>query len=107
MAPLIEASRCWTIMTERIAQERGVIQLLKELWTHPAPQKVTFQGKYVQCHDLQFNPAPIQQPHPPIWVGGDSPATVDVVKADGWVMLTSGNAETLGNVLAASDWPTR
>jgi FMNH2-dependent dimethyl sulfone monooxygenase len=94
---------------ERIAQEREVIQLLKELWTHPAPRKVTFEGKYVQCHELQFNPAPVQQPHPPIWVGGDSPATVNLVKelADGWVMLTSGNAETLGTVLAAPDWPRR
>jgi alkanesulfonate monooxygenase SsuD/methylene tetrahydromethanopterin reductase-like flavin-dependent oxidoreductase (luciferase family) len=94
---------------ERIAQEREVILLLKELWTHPAPEKVTFDGKYVRCVDLQFNPAPFQQPHPPIWVGGDSPATLGLVKeqADGWVMLSSGNPETLGRVLGESDWPSR
>ena len=63
----------------------------------------------MQCHDLQFNPAPMQRPHPPIWVGGDSPATLNLVKeqADGWVMLTSGNPETLGRVLGDADWPTR
>jgi alkanesulfonate monooxygenase SsuD/methylene tetrahydromethanopterin reductase-like flavin-dependent oxidoreductase (luciferase family) len=94
---------------ERIAQEREVILLLKELWTHPAPEKVTFQGKYVSCQELQFNPAPFQQPHPPIWVGGDSPATLALVKeqADGWVMLSSGNPETLGRVLGEPDWPSR
>jgi alkanesulfonate monooxygenase SsuD/methylene tetrahydromethanopterin reductase-like flavin-dependent oxidoreductase (luciferase family) len=94
---------------ERIAQEREVILLFKELWTHPAPEKVTFEGRYVRCEDLQFNPAPFQQPHPPIWVGGDSPATLRLVKeqADGWVMLSSGNPDTLGRVLAEPDWPSR
>jgi alkanesulfonate monooxygenase SsuD/methylene tetrahydromethanopterin reductase-like flavin-dependent oxidoreductase (luciferase family) len=93
---------------ERIAHEREVILLLKELWSHPAPEKVTFEGKYVRCYDLQFNPAPVQQPHPPIWVGGDSPATLKLVKeqADGWVMLSSGNPETLARVRAERDWPT-
>jgi alkanesulfonate monooxygenase SsuD/methylene tetrahydromethanopterin reductase-like flavin-dependent oxidoreductase (luciferase family) len=94
---------------ERIAQEREVILLLKQLWTHPAPEKVSFEGKYVRCFDLQFNPAPFQRPHPPIWVGGDSPATLGLVKeqADGWVMLSSGNSETLGRVLGEPDWPSR
>jgi alkanesulfonate monooxygenase SsuD/methylene tetrahydromethanopterin reductase-like flavin-dependent oxidoreductase (luciferase family) len=94
---------------ERIAHEREVILLFKQLWTHPAPEKVTLEGKYVRCYDLQFNPAPVQKPHPPIWVGGDSPATLQLVKeqADGWVMLTSGNAETLGRVRAEADWPSR
>ena len=94
---------------ERIAQEREVILLLKQLWTHPAPEKVSFEGKYVRCADLQFNPAPLQQPHPPIWVGGDSAVTLALVKeqADGWVMLSSGNAETLDRVLDGPDWPSR
>ena len=94
---------------ERIEQEREIILLFKELWTRPAPHKVTFEGRYVRCSDLQFNPSPIQQPHPPIWVGGDSPATLQLVKeqADGWVMLSSGNRETLGRVLNEPDWPRR
>ena|ERR1051326_5754836 len=94
---------------ERIAQEREVILLLKQLWTHPAPEKVTFEGKYVRCVDLPFNPAPVQRPHPPIWVGGDSPPTLQLVKeqADGWVMLTSGNPETLRRIRGEADWPSR
>lgn len=93
----------------RIAQEREIILLFKQLWTHPAPETVTFKGQYVHCKDLPFNPAPYQQPHPPIWIGGDSEATLDLVRdlADGWVMLTSGNPETLRPILAAPNWPTR
>src|SRR5579871_6671772 len=94
---------------ERIAQEREVIVLLKELWTHPAPEKVSFEGKYVRCVDLPFNPAPYQRPHPPIWIGGDSRATLALVKeqADGWVMLSSGDPDTLSRVLGEADWPSR
>ena len=94
---------------ERIVQEREIVQLLKQLWTTPAPERVTFEGKYVRVHELPFNPAPCQQPHPPVWIGGDSESTLGLVKdlADGWVMLRSGNPETLSKVLSAHDWPTR
>src|SRR5579871_5105192 len=94
---------------ERIAQEREVIVLLKELWTHPAPEKVSFEGKYVRCVNLPFNPAPYQKPHPPIWIGGDSEATLKLVRelGDGWMMLRAGNPKTLGEVRSAPDWPAR
>ena len=42
---------------ERIAQEREVAQLLVQLWTHPAPQRTTFEGRYVRVRDLAFNPS--------------------------------------------------
>ncbi len=94
---------------DRIRHEREVALLLKELWTHPAPERVTFDGEYVRVRDLAFNPQPIQQPHPPLWIGGDSDDTLALVKevADGWVMLRSGSPETLSGVLSSPDWPTR
>jgi probable F420-dependent oxidoreductase len=55
------------------------LQAMRELWTSRSP---SFAGKYVQFNDLVFEPKPVQQPHPPIWVGGHSRAalrrTVDV-----------------------------
>jgi alkanesulfonate monooxygenase SsuD/methylene tetrahydromethanopterin reductase-like flavin-dependent oxidoreductase (luciferase family) len=92
---------------ERIAHEREVALLLRELWTRPAPERVTFTGKYVRVAELPFNPAPVQKPHPPIWFGGDSEDTLALVRelGDGWVMLRSGNPETLGRILGAPDWP--
>ncbi len=94
---------------DRVAFSREVIELLKELWTHPAPEHVTFDGKHVKAEDIAFAPEPYQKPHPPIWLGGESEATIRNVidLADGWVMLTRGSADRLGEVLSRPDWPTR
>jgi alkanesulfonate monooxygenase SsuD/methylene tetrahydromethanopterin reductase-like flavin-dependent oxidoreductase (luciferase family) len=94
---------------ERVAHGREVVELLKELWTHPAPEKVTFEGKYVKAEDLAFAPEPYQKPYPPIWLGGESEATIRNVidHADGWVLLTRGSADRLSQVLARPDWPKR
>jgi alkanesulfonate monooxygenase SsuD/methylene tetrahydromethanopterin reductase-like flavin-dependent oxidoreductase (luciferase family) len=93
----------------RVEYAREVVMLLKELWLHPAPETVTFKGKHVQTSNLAFAPATYQKPHPPIWIGGESDATVSLAKdlADGWVMLTRGSADRLAQVLAAPDWPKR
>ena len=94
---------------ERLAHEREVVQLLKELWTRPAPERVTFEGTYVRARELAFNPAPYQKPHPPIWVGGDSEATVALATelADGWVPLMRGQPEVVRELRAEPDWPSR
>ncbi len=94
---------------ERIAHEREVVLLLKELWTRPAPERVTFEGKYVRARDLAFNPAPFQKPHPPIWIGGDSEATVALAKelGDGWVPLSRGEPAIVEELRSAPDWPSR
>src|SRR5205823_4982500 len=65
--------------------------------------------QFVQVRDLPFNPAPHQKPHPPIWVGGDSEASVALAKelGDGWVMLRSGTRDLLQPILSAPDWPRR
>jgi alkanesulfonate monooxygenase SsuD/methylene tetrahydromethanopterin reductase-like flavin-dependent oxidoreductase (luciferase family) len=94
---------------DRIRHEREVALLFKELWTRPAPERVSFDGQWVHARELAFNPQPVQRPHPPIWIGGDSDDTLALVSevADGWVMLRSGNPETLAQVLSRPDWPTR
>jgi alkanesulfonate monooxygenase SsuD/methylene tetrahydromethanopterin reductase-like flavin-dependent oxidoreductase (luciferase family) len=94
---------------ERIEREREIALLFKALWTHPAPKRTTFHGRYVRVTDLPFNPAPYQSPYPPIWVGGDSVATQQLAKevADGWVTLRAATRETLQQVRAAPDWPQR
>jgi FMNH2-dependent dimethyl sulfone monooxygenase len=94
---------------ERIAHEREVVLLLRELWTRPAPERVTFEGKHVRARDLAFNPAPFQKPHPPIWIGGDSEATVALAKelGDGWVPLSRGEPAIVEELRSEPDWPTR
>ena len=46
------------------------LRLLKELWTNATP---SFQGEYFQLSDVTVSPMPVQQPHPPIWIGGQKP----------------------------------
>jgi alkanesulfonate monooxygenase SsuD/methylene tetrahydromethanopterin reductase-like flavin-dependent oxidoreductase (luciferase family) len=94
----------------RIAHGREVALALKQLWTHPAPERVTIDGTYVKIHNIAFNPTPYQQPHPPIWAGGNSEATQALVKeyADGWMLLSRGNPrEVIAKAQSAPDWPTR
>ena len=93
----------------RVGYAREVVQLLKELWTHPAPEKVSFNGEHVKTHEIAFAPEPYPKPHPPIWIGGESDVTLKNVidLADGWVMLTRGSADRLSQVLARPDWPKR
>ncbi len=45
------------------------IAAFKELWTSETP---TFAGDHVNFSDIAFEPKPVQKPHPPIWVGGES-----------------------------------
>lgn len=40
-----------------------------ELWTKQSP---AFEGQYVSFKDVAFEPKPVQKPHLPIWMGGDS-----------------------------------
>lgn len=55
----------------------------RELWTKDNP---AYSGKHVSFSDLLFYPKPIQKPHPPIWVGGESPAALrrTIKFADAW-----------------------
>ena len=55
--------------SERGAATDEYLRAFKELWSSENP---TFDGKYCHFSDIQFLPKPIQIPHPPIWVGGQS-----------------------------------
>jgi probable F420-dependent oxidoreductase len=45
------------------------VRAFVELWTREAPK---FDGKHVRFSNIGFDPKPVQKPHPPIWVGGES-----------------------------------
>lgn len=68
---------------ERGAVTDEYITACRELWTRDEPR---FAGKYVNFADVLFEPKPVQKPHPPIWVGGESgPALRRTARlGDGW-----------------------
>jgi F420-dependent oxidoreductase-like protein len=71
------------------AQERAerlgeALEVITKLWTADHP---SFTGKYYFLNNAPFNPRPVQQPHPPIVVGGQGKKWIMplVAKyADGW-----------------------
>jgi probable F420-dependent oxidoreductase len=53
------------------------------LWTEDWP---AFHGAHVRFDEVAFEPKPVQQPHPPIWVGGNTKAAMRrAARYDGWV----------------------
>ena len=60
-----------------------ILRIFKTLWTSDHP---TFAGEFFRFGDLGFQPKPVQKPHPPIWVGGNSPGAFRrvVTYGDGW-----------------------
>lgn len=55
--------------SERGAVTDEYLNIFKEVWTQDNP---SFKGEYFQFEPLDFLPKPVQKPHPPIWVGGES-----------------------------------
>src|ERR1700754_1256157 len=57
---------------------------LKEIWT---ADQAEFHGEHVDFDPIYLWPKPVQQPHPPIYLGGESPAALRRVAASGgaWV----------------------
>ena len=51
----------------RIGMLREAVEIVKAMWTEP---EVTYEGRYYQLHRAHNDPKPLQQPHPPIWIGG-------------------------------------
>ena len=56
--------------TRPLRMEEG-LQVLKLAWTE---RPFDFQGKYYNLQDIEVCPEPLQQPHPPLWVGATAPA---------------------------------
>jgi probable F420-dependent oxidoreductase len=80
--------------------ERGTvtdeyIRAFKELWTSDDP---SFEGKFCRFSNISFLPKPVQKPHPPIWVGGESLRALrrTAELGDGWYPISSNPRFPLG-----------
>ena len=57
----------------------------------------TFEGKHFQVHDATLLPRPVQQPHPPIWIGASGEKrTMPIAAKYADVWHCFGPAEVLG-----------
>ncbi|MGV9797790.1 LLM class F420-dependent oxidoreductase [Mycobacterium sp. NPDC003449] len=60
------------------------IEAIKALWT---TEPAEYHGRYVNVESSYCRPKPVRKPHPPIYIGGNSDATVKrVIRHDaGWI----------------------
>jgi F420-dependent oxidoreductase-like protein len=57
-------------MGERFDRLQDALEIATRLFTGDV---VSYDGHVVSLHDAQLQPPPVQQPHPPIWIGGSGP----------------------------------
>lgn len=68
---------------ERLAQLEETLQILKTMWCDETPR---FKGEYFSV-DRAFNqPRPVQQPHPPIMVGGSGTGLLKIAARHGNIL---------------------
>ena len=77
----------------RVRRLVEIIEVMKSLWTEPAAQ---YQGQFWRLEGAQMEPKPVQQPHPPIWLGARHPRALRraVRHADGWMGAGSSTTES-------------
>ncbi len=76
------------------------LQALKLLWTE---EQAEFHGRHVSFDPVFAWPKPVSEPHPPIYVGGESPAALARLAAygDAWLPRGDTEPEEIRRVLAA------
>jgi len=78
-----------TKFSRRFAVLRERVLAMRALWTQ---EEAEFHGRYVDFDKAWLYPKPLQKPHPPILMGGDSATTFDRVIefCDGWIPISRG-----------------
>lgn len=70
-------------LADRGARTDEYLAVMRALWDEPTP---SFEGRFVGFADVVERPRPVQQPHPPIIIGGESPSAYRraVQSGNGW-----------------------
>lgn len=72
--------------SERGSRMREGIDLMTRLFTE---DNVTFEGKYTQVKGMTLSPKPVQQPHPPIWIGARGPKAIKRAAEAGFHLMAT------------------
>ena len=83
----VDPKRRFSVMRERI-------EAMKAIWTR---DEAEYHGEHVDFDPIWSWPKPLQQPHPPIVVGGGGPKVLDRVLSygDEWIPNRIADVETL------------
>jgi probable F420-dependent oxidoreductase len=86
-----------TVFKTRFRRMREQVLAMKEIWTRDEPE---FHGEFVSFDPIWCWPKPVQRPHPPVLLGGESDHTLQRVVdfCDGWFPRTRGNVDIVGRL---------
>lgn len=77
--------------SQRRSRYLEFIDVIQGLWTN---EHFSYQGEHYQIDNARLMPKPVQQPHPPLWVGARAPAALDRAAAAGFHFAGgTGNAD--------------
>ena len=78
----------------RFGLMRERVEAIKEIWAH---DEASYAGKHVEFDRVWSWPKPVQEPHPPVLVGGNGRTVYDRVIAfgDAWIPNYLGDVEKL------------
>jgi probable F420-dependent oxidoreductase len=93
-----EYEATWASFEMRGPRSAEFIRCLKAIWTD---EVVDFHGRYYDVPAARVDPRPVQQPHPPVLLGGSAPAALRRAGriADGWVSSSGQDLRTIGESL--------
>jgi probable F420-dependent oxidoreductase len=82
------------------------LDVIRAIWT---TDDVSFDGKHFTAHGITAHPRPVSEPHPPIWIGGNTGAARRraAQKGDGWCPFPAPAALAQTARTAAIDTPAR
>ncbi|GAA4228541.1 LLM class F420-dependent oxidoreductase [Actinomadura meridiana] len=83
--------------TTRMRLLRERVLAVKELWTK---DEAEFHGEFVDFDPVFSYPKPVQEPHPPVLIGGAGPTTFDRVLefGDGWMPIYGAAGDLVANI---------
>ena len=82
-------------MEEAEERYQETVAFLRKAWTTEG--RFSHHGKYWHFDDVVIEPAPLQKPHPPLWVGAASPNSIRYAAEQGYNLLLGqgGGPETV------------
>ncbi len=86
-----------TEFKSRFRRLREQVLAMQGIWTRDEPE---FHGEFVNFDPIWCYPKPVQKPHPPVLLGGESDFTLQRVVdfCDGWLPRTRGNVDIPGRL---------
>ena len=80
--------------SKRFGLLRERVEAIKAMWTEELPE---YHGTQVDFDPIHFFPKPLQDPHPPVLIGGYGPKVLDrvIAFADAWLPIRAGSDDDM------------